>query len=452
MALENQSLILRKTLESKLEEKDTLLKRTEMAVTAKNELLDAKREIIDILKTKLKTFEQDGTKKVSDNVTSNSKSLATDNNNNDNGDQVKKSLHKGIKECCEFIEIHGTNGAILNGTLQWMSIKRSMLPDETWKSEAVSKLLKEEITDAKESLWRVCGDSIPGKNTKRQGTAKTIAEVNDISSASDTLAEKDCLPMFLSSSGMVKRIPVCEPTTIPCDNSEVIIRLAKLEKSLTSVNKLIGSSKQDRECQCKNQTTVNNDEVLTHIELLPNNFEGGEAPGTNTREISNEQGWRTVPLKSNKNNAKPWRNRLTILKRTGEGETVGSISTDVHLVAYGLRKDVTGIQLTQYLMNKGLDIKSCDLLTKYEGSRSLAYKITIKKSDYEKATATDVWPEGIGVRRYKFFSNKRNDNAGKTSNFTNKNNQFVTENSNGSGYAGKLKSILRTSNELHAIL
>ena len=35
MALENQSLISRKTLESKLEEKDTLLKRTEMAVTYK---------------------------------------------------------------------------------------------------------------------------------------------------------------------------------------------------------------------------------------------------------------------------------------------------------------------------------------------------------------------------------------------------------------------------------
>ena len=111
-----------------------------------------------------------------------------------------------------------------------------------------------------------------------------------------------------------------------------------------------------------------------------------------------------MPLKSNKNNAKTWRNRLTILKGTGEDETVGSISTDVHLVAHGLRKDVTGTQLIQYLMNKGLDVKSCDLLTKYEGSR-LAYKITIKKSDYEKTTATDVWPEGIGVRRYKLFSN-----------------------------------------------
>ena len=208
---------------------------------------------------------------------------------------------------------------------------------------------------------------------------------------------------------MVKRTPVCEPKTVPCDNSEIITRLAKLEKSLNSVYKLIVSSKQDRECQCENPTTVTNDNVLTHIELLPKNFEGGAAPSTNASEISEEQGWRTVPLKSNKNNAKTWRNRLTILKGTGEDETVGSISTDVHLVAYRLRKDVTGIQLIQYLMNKGLDVKSCDLLTKYEGSRSLAYKITIKKSDCENATATDVWPAGTGVRRYKFFSKERNE-------------------------------------------
>ena len=116
----NKQVILK--LESKLEEKDTRLKRTEMAVTAKDELLEAKREIIDIVKTKLKIFEQDGNIQDSDNVTSNSKSSATDNNNNDNGDRAKKALHKGIEECCEFIEIHGTNGAILNGTLQWMSI------------------------------------------------------------------------------------------------------------------------------------------------------------------------------------------------------------------------------------------------------------------------------------------------------------------------------------------
>ena len=63
-------------------------------------------------------------------------------------------------------------------------------------------------------VWRVCGDSIPRKNTKRQGTTKTIVEVNDISSALDTLAEKDCLPMFLSNSDMVKRTPVCEPKTV----------------------------------------------------------------------------------------------------------------------------------------------------------------------------------------------------------------------------------------------
>ena len=39
------------------------------------------------------------------------------------------------------------------------------------------------------------------------------------------------------------------------------------------------------------------------------------------------------------------------------------------------------------------------------------------------------------------------NNAGKSRNFTNKDNRFATENSNESGYAGKLKPILRTANE-----
>ena len=47
-----------------------------MAVTAKGELLDAKWEIIDILKTKLKNF--DGNKKDSENVTSNTKPSVED--------------------------------------------------------------------------------------------------------------------------------------------------------------------------------------------------------------------------------------------------------------------------------------------------------------------------------------------------------------------------------------
>ena len=74
------------------------------------------------------------------------------------------------------------------------------------------------------------------------------------------------------------------------------------------------------------------------------------------------------------------------------------VSSDYDLVAYGIRKDVSAIHLSQYLINKGLEIKSCDLLTKHEGARSLTYKISIRKGDLEKASAPEMWPDGVGVR------------------------------------------------------
>ena len=53
-------------------------------------------------------------------------------------------------------------------------------------------------------------------------------------------------------------------------------------------------------------------------------------------------------------------------------------------------------------------MKNCILLTKYEGARSHTFKISIKAADYEKATNPDIWPDKVGVRKYKFFDAQRN--------------------------------------------
>ena len=119
-----------------------------------------------------------------------------------------------------------------------------------------------------------------------------------------------------------------------------------------------------------------------------------------------------VPEKS-KNNAsvKSWRQRLDILRGTATRENEGeSLSADVHLVAFGVKKNVTGLQFSQWLAGKGLQVLSCDLLTKYEGAR---YKITIKSCDCEKALNPELWPSRVGLRQYKFFdSNKQKKNEG----------------------------------------
>ena len=83
-----------------------------------------------------------------------------------------------------------------------------------------------------------------------------------------------------------------------------------------------------------------------------------------------------------------------------------SLSADVHLVAYSIAKNVTGIQLSHWLAEKGLHVVSCDLLTKCEGARSSSYKIAIKSCDYEKATNPAIWPARVGVRLFKVFDNR----------------------------------------------
>ena len=41
----------------------------------------------------------------------------------DNSD-TQKNLKNGVNECCEFIEIPATHGALLNGLLLWADIQR----------------------------------------------------------------------------------------------------------------------------------------------------------------------------------------------------------------------------------------------------------------------------------------------------------------------------------------
>ena len=70
-------------------------------------------------------------------------------------------------------------------------------------------------------------------------------------------------------------------------------------------------------------------------------------PVTETNKGTTEKdGWITVPEKSKKSvSGKSWGERLDILRGTATCESEGeSLSADVHLVAFGVKKNVTGIQ------------------------------------------------------------------------------------------------------------
>ena len=347
--------------------------------------------------------------------------------NTERSDEQEMKTKKVVKECNEFLEEYASNDAILNGMLLWINIQRHVTPENIWKTQAVTKFLKEEITDAKEILWRIIGESELGKMKKRQGTTKTISEINDICYALNVLSEKDRLPIFLSTSDMVSQTPIYISHPVEGDSSEINARLRVIEESLNSIIASSSSKNESTESTPASSTAVvnanitnegdqNQTECLSDVAAVRKTWADitvqkyKKLPVTKpSNDITEDNGWTTVQKKSNNNKViRTWRQRLDILRGTAISETEGeSLSADIHLVAYGVAKNVTGIQLSQWLAGKGLRVLSCDLLTKYEGARSLSYKITVKSCDYDKAHNPEIWPARVGVRLFKFFNAPR---------------------------------------------
>ena len=133
-------------------------------------------------------------------------------------------------------------------------------------------------------------------------------------------------------------------------------------------------------------------------------------PSTNEKDPTQNEEWRIVQPKNKETGTMQWRQRLNIVSGTASDESgSNSFSADI-LVAYGVAKQITGIQLSHFLQERGLNVFSCALLTKHENARSLAYKISIRSCDYEKAQDPNIWPLRVGVRLFKYFK-KRNLNT-----------------------------------------
>ena len=122
-------------LEKRIDDLSMISGTVDLALSAKDILLHAKEEIIDNLKTIV--------------------ALRKDNQQEGGNPPVIKLSKPGVKECCEFIEIHTSSSAVLNGLLLWADVQRQTTPENVWKAQTIKKFLKEDITQAKELLWSV---------------------------------------------------------------------------------------------------------------------------------------------------------------------------------------------------------------------------------------------------------------------------------------------------------
>ena len=180
---------LNQDMAKKLEDQVIITNKTELAFSTQTDLVNAKNDII-AGSSCLQLHEGDLTSYLEANSPSNSR---TENNN-------------GVQDSCEFIKAHATNGAVLNGFLLWADIVRKSTAENIWKAQAISKFDKDEISDVKEELWRICGESFLGRMVKRQGSGKS--ELDDICVALKKLSEDNSMPLFLGTSNMVSKTSI----------------------------------------------------------------------------------------------------------------------------------------------------------------------------------------------------------------------------------------------------
>ena len=222
---------------------------------------------------------------------------------------------------------------------------------------------KDEISEAKIELWRICGESTLGKLVKRQGSGKSKSELNDICIALKKLSENGSMPMLLGTSFMVSKTHIFNTDANNSENVALTTRLQTLEESINSF--MAFSS--DRTIITSTNNTLSSKSAITKVgDTIYKEEEWPKVADLDDRQ------WSTVVANRNKNSktrqvpqqnfnaekTKTWRKNLNLLHGTALGNSEGesTLSADVDLVAYGIAKHVTSIQLSKFLEEKGLDV------------------------------------------------------------------------------------------------
>ena len=136
-----------------------------------------------------------------------------------------------------------------------------------------------------------------------------------------------------------------------------------------------------------------------------------------TQPTTTDQPWTMVSKKSNQRQKQKssWKQNLHFLQGTGGTTKPSENSSEndgINIVAYKVKKNVTETDMSNWLLQKGLHIKNCKLMTKSSEAPFLSYKITIDKNDFERATQdANLWPYGVGVRLFVDFNKDFSDST-----------------------------------------
>ena len=379
---------------------------------------------------------------------------------------VDESIERKFDLAFSVMKSLNPNGVVMNKLLAWMEIQKDMIPPNTWKAHLKTLYTDDDIIEAKTVLFEsVGGDSTRiGKFKNHHVKEKHLEDLID---AAGKLWNNNEMPLVVASSKMIKGMR--NYNMVDADNvnlADAINKIKQVEDTLKAciventnqvknLAEVVGSVGQGPSSHLQQNRAVSNSRISSLITQNQN----GETPGKKRKLTESNQmpgiqplcereqlypslpatdqpmAWNTVTARQHQpkqhqgegqQQVRPtggqqaagdahqtprqrgaWKKSLNILH--GTADMNNTIAADVSLVAYGVAKDASEDRLKSFLQAKNINVIECKKLTTFQQARTHCYKVTIKASEFEKATKPEVWPYRVGVRLFKQFREKKDE-------------------------------------------
>ena len=295
------------------------------------------------------------------------------------------------------------------------------------------------------------------KNNSKNVNAKKEKELEDLIDVMEKLRVKERLPMFVATTKMMLRNP---PIVLETENpilDPIAARMTNLESILTDFMKSQSAQAEAQSAQIAELTQkmlsnsthsevpipvgrgrlpskrprveddLENDEVFPALPKSAVEKVDSWSPPVSYRKKAmigagkqqqpppqrNQQNQQQSLQHKNQQNQQhdqnrpkgAWKRDMKVVRGAArcaeENETIRA--APVSLVAFNVAKDATADNFKNFVTNKGLEVLTCELLTKFDGARTNSFKITIDSKNYDKSLDPQYWPYRVGVRMFRHF-------------------------------------------------
>lgn len=323
---------------------------------------------------------------------------------------------------------------VVNELLSYCSYYRNNSSKESIKKVILDFYLPQEITTAKECLWRYYGNRLGEKPNRRTSSVRLIheADLNDVLDALQDLDSfySDDAESFVFLAHDLSRLPKYGPEEV--NLAYVVSKLTQVENKLNEYTGICLKNQKDvQELNNKvdeqvSYSTVNTCTKLRTVENCHDDTqrsnEGRDMPPSlDKRDMPPRLYSETLAsAKGNDNNNADFqvprkqynierrkkekeeatkKKRKTIYGKAGQSDTLKGAPNHAEIFVFRLDKDTDPGDVQEHVESSNVQVVDINK-TSHEDAKFCSFKLTINFSDLSNVLSENFWPENVACRRF----------------------------------------------------